>query len=260
MQLRTKEGYRAVHCRQCGQQERCSRNKCQCGQIWHQCGIHRIDPQMHASRKGLLRGTAEKSKEEEKRLSSRRKAPIIRVRTGHSQKKGGRKGKTKRNGTEEIHVRHVKFVASTNQPREEMVRRVRLRLAQQIAMRRNKEEVMRDISMCRKGESKSKSKEAEAKSEVGTRTGGAAITTRTSLKQLLLRQAESQQISRRDKQRKDPNKQTPNLKNSIQSAMKGGSRRQGHGYDGLPHGYSSTQQGKHVNAAIGRLIGHHGPR
>ena len=44
MQLRTILGYRGIHCRVCSKQELCSRNKCQCNIIWHQCKVHRIDP------------------------------------------------------------------------------------------------------------------------------------------------------------------------------------------------------------------------
>ena len=52
MQLRTKVGYRGIHCKECGKQELCSRNLCQCGQLWHQCTVHRVDPQTHSSRRG----------------------------------------------------------------------------------------------------------------------------------------------------------------------------------------------------------------
>ena len=55
MQLRVKEGYRAIHCKQCGKQERCARNRCQCGVVWHICPTHRIDPSFHKSRRGLIR-------------------------------------------------------------------------------------------------------------------------------------------------------------------------------------------------------------
>ena len=55
MQLRTKEGYRGIHCKACGKQERCARNTCQCGSIWHQCELHRIDPAKHTSRKGKIK-------------------------------------------------------------------------------------------------------------------------------------------------------------------------------------------------------------
>ena len=51
MQLRTCEGYRAVHCRNCGKQERSARNKCQCDVVRHQCSKHRVDPAEHKSGK-----------------------------------------------------------------------------------------------------------------------------------------------------------------------------------------------------------------
>ena len=50
MQLRTLVGYRGIHCRICGKQKLCSRNKCQCNIIWHQCKVHRVDPKEHRSR------------------------------------------------------------------------------------------------------------------------------------------------------------------------------------------------------------------
>ena len=40
MQLRCREGSRAVHYRNCGKQERSARNYCRCGTIWHQCPKH----------------------------------------------------------------------------------------------------------------------------------------------------------------------------------------------------------------------------
>ena len=76
MQLRTAEGYRAIHCKGCGKQERTSRNHCQCKVIWHQCDTHRVDPEVHASRKGLkdpMKGASVDTK-----LSSTRKAPRTR--------------------------------------------------------------------------------------------------------------------------------------------------------------------------------------
>ena len=51
MQLRVREGFRAIHCHQCKLQQRCSRNTCQCGTIWHHCTTHRTDPATHKSRK-----------------------------------------------------------------------------------------------------------------------------------------------------------------------------------------------------------------
>ena len=80
MQLRSLEGYRALHCKDCKKQERCSRSKCQCGQIWHQCPLHRIDPPTHSSRKRRKIGhqhNGSKSKKDEVVISSKRKAPEI---------------------------------------------------------------------------------------------------------------------------------------------------------------------------------------
>ena len=65
MQLRNKEGFRAVHCKTCRLQERCINNKCQCGVIWHHCLIHRIDPRLHRSRKAPNKSKEERWKEKE---------------------------------------------------------------------------------------------------------------------------------------------------------------------------------------------------
>ena len=47
IQLRTKQGYRAVHCFRCHAQRWCGRLKCQCGTWWHQCPVHKVDPVEH---------------------------------------------------------------------------------------------------------------------------------------------------------------------------------------------------------------------
>ena len=78
VQLRTKEGYRGIHCKACGKQERCARNPCQCGSIWCQCELHRIDPAKHTSRKGKIK--ERQSPQAGKKLSSGRKAPSATMR------------------------------------------------------------------------------------------------------------------------------------------------------------------------------------
>ena len=62
MQLRTSYGFRAIHCKHCGVQERTARTKCQCGLTWHHCPIHRMDPPIHSSRKGVKKATGTKEK------------------------------------------------------------------------------------------------------------------------------------------------------------------------------------------------------
>ena len=52
MQLKNSAGFRAIHCKNCGRQERVLRNKCSCNAIWHQCTLHRVDPPFHSSKKG----------------------------------------------------------------------------------------------------------------------------------------------------------------------------------------------------------------
>ena len=65
MQLRTWEGFRAVHCRTCGKQERCLRNRCQCGSVWHQCILHRADPKEHTSRKAAVKSVLPKTNDQD---------------------------------------------------------------------------------------------------------------------------------------------------------------------------------------------------
>lgn len=54
MQLRTEQGYRALHCKTFGKQERTAGSRCQCGLIWHLCPLHGIDPEVHRSKKAPL--------------------------------------------------------------------------------------------------------------------------------------------------------------------------------------------------------------
>jgi hypothetical protein len=156
-----------------------------------------------------------------------------------------------------------------------MVKRVRLRLAQQTAMRRStvldrvghlrisgfgyKEEVMQDISMCRKGESMSRSKEAEAKSKVGT------MITRGALTDILRHEAKEQaRISKAKNQARvgsdDSQACKKNLKNSKCKLMRGRSELHGKGSEGRFRGSPSTSKGMHESDAISRLLGQHGPR
>ena len=51
MQMRNQEGYRAIVCRCCKKQQRTQNWTCQCGCLWHQCTLHRIDPTTHQSRR-----------------------------------------------------------------------------------------------------------------------------------------------------------------------------------------------------------------
>ena len=101
MQLRTHEGYRAVHCRNCGKQERSARNKCQCDVVWHQCSKHRVDPAEHKSRKAPKKTPQQKQQESEKqkdeqnksRTSSKRKAPVIEEQESQAKGKPSRKAR-----------------------------------------------------------------------------------------------------------------------------------------------------------------------
>ena len=82
MQLRAKTGYKAIHCKGCGLQQLSSRNKCQCGIIWHHCTIHRTDPAFHRSKKAQKRT---KEEQEKRRLAKDRE----------DAEKGGRQGLAK---------------------------------------------------------------------------------------------------------------------------------------------------------------------
>ena len=85
MQLRTKEGYRAIHCSKCGKQERTLMHPCQCGVICHQCLIHRVDPLVHASKKGIKKRKVAPVRKK-KMLSSTRRATLVLVAKKKSQK------------------------------------------------------------------------------------------------------------------------------------------------------------------------------
>ena len=126
MQLRTKEGFRAVHCRTCGRQERALVNRCQCEVTWHHCPIHRLDPPIHKSRKGAKRTATEVSAEvkKPKLLSSTRQAPDIK--SGEAGKSRGRKRKA-----EDAELKHSKFEASTNPPQQSLRTRIRRKEAEQ---------------------------------------------------------------------------------------------------------------------------------
>ena len=70
-QLKVKAGFRAIHCKRCGKQERVAHNKCSCGIVWHQCTLHRVDPPEHCRNKGTKRkatGTNETMKNEAAKL------------------------------------------------------------------------------------------------------------------------------------------------------------------------------------------------
>ena len=109
--------------------ERCSHNSCQCGIVWHQCDKHRTDPLVHASRKGVAKVAKEKAKEESK-LSSTRRAPRSGIQDQPAQRsrRSGNKGHRQK---EAQAIRHVKFVASTNKPSDNIIKRLRMRLADQ---------------------------------------------------------------------------------------------------------------------------------
>ena len=79
MQLKVCAGFRAIHCKNCGKQERVLKNRCSCEVIWRQCPLHRIDPPFHTSRRGAKRrrGETEETGKKARLQSSTRQAPEI---------------------------------------------------------------------------------------------------------------------------------------------------------------------------------------
>ena len=128
MQLRTTTGYRAIHCRNCKTQQRVAYNTCQCGSIWHQCEWHGRDPDVHYSRKAPSKKGAE-AKKEDKKLSSKRKAPRTHDGPKDSTKhKNARKRKHRGGGSS---IRHIKVKMSQAPPNANLIQRVRARVEQQ---------------------------------------------------------------------------------------------------------------------------------
>ena len=124
MQLRTIDGFRAIHCKECGRQERTALNQCTCGVIWHGCELHRIGPKVHESRKGIKTASI-KQAQEEIALSSQRKAPHMRQ--GRNKDEASTKKNRKRKAEDQI-IRHVAFAASNAMPCERILERLRSRV------------------------------------------------------------------------------------------------------------------------------------
>ena len=76
MQRRSRQGYRSITCPKCHSHARVERAHCQCGIIWHQCMLHRIDPTVHKSTKPQTRTLVEE-KGVGKQFDSRREAPDV---------------------------------------------------------------------------------------------------------------------------------------------------------------------------------------
>ena len=100
--------------------------------MWHRCQIHRVDPQVHATRKGLKKhGEAHDKKQdkEEKKLSSWRKAPDT-IAKKDSYQKIKRRRLRKQNANEDEHIRNVKFDTSRALPAEGIRQRIRGKASQ----------------------------------------------------------------------------------------------------------------------------------
>ena len=74
MQLRVKNGFRAIDCRQCRLQQQCSRNNCQCGKVWRHCPTHRTDPAKHMSKQAPKRTKEEQERWKKHKLKQKPKA------------------------------------------------------------------------------------------------------------------------------------------------------------------------------------------
>ena len=135
--MRTKDGYKAVHCPACHKQERSQRSRCQCGHIWHQCTIHRVDPVVHRSRR------APKKTEEERKASNRESdAKAKRARTKPRperpppeieddepiRNRRGTRMKTGKGGRRTFTLKLARRASSIYPPREEMLQRLRTRV------------------------------------------------------------------------------------------------------------------------------------
>ena len=60
IQLFTRLGFRDIHCGACGLHERCITHLCDCNVQWRRCPLHKVDPPVHASRRGLGKYTKKK--------------------------------------------------------------------------------------------------------------------------------------------------------------------------------------------------------
>jgi hypothetical protein len=136
MQLRTKEGYRAIHCKQCGKQERSSHNVCQCNVIWHHCPTHRHDPKVHRSRKADKKTKQQREREAEAKVikdtimqsrGSKRKReeepPLIPDKSFQDEKDAQSISRKKRT----FEIQPPKFQVSKAQPKKELQERIKLK-------------------------------------------------------------------------------------------------------------------------------------
>ena len=132
MQLKVREGFRALHCESCGKQERTTRNPCQCKAVWHQCPIHRVDPPVHRSRKAAKRKNEERDESTKKRtlLSSSRQAPDVPDDSPLTKKTSSRKRSSQQN---EDCLKNARFQPSHYPPRSELLQRIRLKEAKRKA-------------------------------------------------------------------------------------------------------------------------------
>ena len=137
MQLRTKEGYRAIHCPACHKQQRSQSNHCQCGVIWHHCAVHRVDPAAHRSRRAPKKTEIEKKASDREVDSRSKKAktavaiekppPEVDDEDPIRHKKGARKtaGKGKQRGHT---LKLARGLQSMYPPKEGLIERLRERL------------------------------------------------------------------------------------------------------------------------------------
>ena len=139
MQLRTTNGFRSIHCKYCKYQEYTARTKCQCGVRWHHCQVHRVDPLVHASKRGRMKpkgGNRARGKKIVSIKSSLKAAPIL---VGGATKPGrGVRMKTLRKSRL---TSHAAINRTPYSPKEAMIQRIRDKAAEKARRRIMEDEV-----------------------------------------------------------------------------------------------------------------------
>ena len=252
MRLRTTDGYRAIHCKPCGRQERCSHNTCQCGIVWHHCESHRTDPMVHASRKGVAKVAKEKAKEEV-RLSSTRRAP----RSGPQDNPKARRKQSCSKGpkrNEAQVTRHVKFEASRSRPNDNIIKRLRMRIAdQKVARSKHRREAEENVERL-----KSSGNQVEAILMKSAASQDESKWTRSHLHEFLVLKAARQSEKTKDKQRGEQGERHEyEIKNSMHEAKRERKWFQGDKVENcFPAStlHAKRKRGSITNDAINRLV------
>jgi len=214
---------------------------------------HRVDPPIHTSRKGNIKKVSIKGRSEEgKQLSSRRKAPAISAGKGNRQvpTTGGRRRKPK--DQDDDVIGHVKFKASTAKPKQEILDRLRRRIAASAQTTRSEDESNVKVS-CNKMHGSGDSEKHKAMHD---ESKDHRISTRSGFMDQLMKLAASQKM-----EKKKCVKPKLNLckvqKNSISCMYKGRTFTRGprHPRDSEALGQGSKRsEAAAVDGAIARLL------